>query len=57
MCSDALDDNLFKNWNFESAYSASDWTADGCTLDRSTDAYEGQYSGQVTNRSTTILFY
>ena len=40
---------LLVNPDFENDFDGN-WFCYGCTLDKSTTAYTGQYSGRVTNR-------
>ena len=42
---------LFKNPDFEQPFDEqNNWWCNVCTLDKSTDAYQGRQSGRVTNR-------
>lgn len=41
---------LFQNPDFEEAFGQDNWYCNGCTLEHSTDANTGQYSGQITDR-------
>ena len=42
---------LLKNGDFEEEFGEDNWFCRGnCNLERSTDAYSGQYSGNVTGR-------
>ena len=41
---------LFSNPGFEGTFSRNNWWCNFCTLSRNTDAYQGHYSGRVTNR-------
>lgn len=41
---------LFQNPDFEDPFGQDNWWCLACQLEHSTDAYTGQFSGQVTNR-------
>ena len=44
-------EELLKNPDFEGPFSDDDWFCNGpCTIEQSTDAYSGQYSGHISGR-------
>ncbi len=45
----AVNGNVLNNGDFEDAYQGN-WVCNMCELGKSTDSYNGQYSGQVVSR-------
>ena len=51
-------EELFKNPDFEDPFGEDDWFCNNaCTIEQSTDAYSGQYSGRVFGRYISLLEY
>ena len=49
-CGETLGPELLVNPGFESPDFDGNWYCNGCTLRRSTDAIEGEYSAKITDR-------